>query len=258
MEEKNIPALQKGAERVRGREYPAPEAPPLELDVGKAGSADRGGRAGPIACPLRQRKPRAAVFAAGRGGGGVYPVSEGQHARCSCARRRQPVRGVFWPGARRAAPMPLASMWTPRLPCRSTRGKTEPSFRAGLRSCARGLPAEAPRRRRCSPPLSGGATHRRAKTTAFARPRARAALYRLIRRGRVRGGLQPLFAQLGADRTGKTLAGLAALTQLGLIEISEAGRAKKICAHTRGGQRIFSAPDPEGAGGITTLANYDL
>jgi single-stranded-DNA-specific exonuclease len=46
-----------------------------------------------------------------------------------------------------------------------------------------------------------------------------AVLYRLIRAGGVSADdLMPTFAALGAENTGKTLAGLAALTELGLIE----------------------------------------
>lgn len=49
-----------------------------------------------------------------------------------------------------------------------------------------------------------------------------ATVYRLVRAGGVPAGdLQPLFAQLGPDHTGRTLAALDALAELGLIEERE-------------------------------------
>ena len=100
VEEKNIPALQKALNEFAVREYPVPEAPPLELDVEvrldqlTVGDVQGLGYLAP--CGNGNPAPlfllRDAVVE------GVYPVSEGRHTRV-----RLPVRGVFWPGARRAA-----------------------------------------------------------------------------------------------------------------------------------------------------------
>ena len=69
-------------------------------------------------------------------------------------------------------------------------------------------------------------------------------LYRMIQKGEVWAqDLQPVFAKLGPENTGRILAGLTALTQLGLVEICETGGAKKYApVPVAQKQDLFSAP----------------
>ena len=69
-----------------------------------------------------------------------------------------------------------------------------------------------------------------------------AALYRLIRQGGVSADdLLPLLARMGAEHTGRTLVGLKALRQLGLVQVRRENGARRIAPAPVEGKKDLSA-----------------
>ena len=248
VEEKNIPALQKALNEFAAREYPVPEAPPLELDVEvrldqlTVGDVQGLGYLAP--CGNGNPAPlfllRDAVVE------GVYPVSEGRHTRVRLRQGGGSLYAAYFGLAPAELPYAIGQHVDAALTLSVYEGKNGAQLSGRIKELRpAGLPAEAPAQAALFTAFERGAALTAGQKQLLLPDRGHiAALYRLIRQGGVfAGDLQPLFAQLGADRTGKTLAGLAALTQLGLIEISEAGGAKKFAPTPVAGKKdLFSAP----------------
>ena len=153
---------------------------------------------------------------------GIWPMgAEGRHAASSCMgrrftllrrasalrRRRLPIRQQWWrPRSRSRSSTGAAGRWCPHT-----------SRLSALRSWAI-LPVNRPRGLKRSAPAA--ASTRPAPRALPARRRG--ILYRRIRGGHVAAAdLQPVFAAEGPQNTGKTLASLTALQELGLIEEQE-------------------------------------
>lgn len=246
--EENIPALRAALNEFAARAYPVVEAPPLELDVevrlDSLTVVDVQGLAYLAPCGNGNPAPlfllRDAVVE------GVYPVSDGRHTRVRLRQGGGSLYAAYFGVAPAELPYEIGQHVDAALTLSVYEGKNGPQLSGRIKELRpAGLPAAVPAQAALFTAFERGAQLTPEQKRQLLPDRGHiAALYRLIREGGVfAGDLQPLFAKLGPEQTGKTLTGLAALTQLGLIQVAEEGGAKKFAPIPVAGKKdLFSAP----------------
>lgn len=246
--EENIPALRAALNEFAAKEYPVLQAPPLELDVAVKLDALTVNEVQGLEylAPCGNGNPAPLFLLADAVLEGVYPVSEGRHTRLRLRQGGSSFYAAYFGISPTALPYEIGAHLDVALTISVYQGKNGPQLSGRVREVRpAGLAEVVPEQAALFNAFEHGAALEKQQKQQLLPDRAHiAALYRLIREGKVfAGDLQPLFVKMGAQQTGKTLTGLAALTQLGLVEIVEAGGAKKFAPIPVAEKKdLFSAP----------------
>ena len=246
--EDQIEAFRAAINAYAAKEHPVLKAPPLQLDIAirldeLAVSEVQGLD---YLAPCGNANPAPLFFLPDAVIDGIYPVSDGRHTRL---RLRQggsvmyaayfgigPARFVYAVGQRVDVALTVSLY----------EGKNGTQFSGRVREIRpAGLPDVVGEQVALYQAFSSGAALSEKQKRLLLPTREHIAnLYRTIRGGTVFSeDLQPLFAAMGPENTGKTLAGLRALRQIGLIEVRLVDGANKfVLIPTSGKRDLFSAP----------------
>lgn len=218
-----IPAFRAAINAWAAKEVPAPRPEPLTADAAVSiaelalGPVQELGRL----APFGPGNPTPRLLVENAVVDGLWPMgSEGRHTRLRLRQGNDTCFVSLFGTPPDAVPYPVGTAVDAVVEASIFQGRNGPMVSAhcrGLRPA--GLGNEPAEQAAAFESLRAGAVLPPAEAAAFLPDRtAIAALYRLVRAGGVPAGdLQPLFARLGPDHTGRTLAGLAALDELGLI-----------------------------------------
>ena len=222
VKEENIQALRTKMNEWAAKEYPVLICPPLEPDLSVC--LDKipldALRVLDKMAPYGSGNPMPRFLLENAAIEAVYPVSEGKHVRL---RLRQGATS-FYAVCFGISPARLPYAAGDKIDAVLTLSVYE--ARAGAQCSGRilemrpaGLGNEAARQAALWEALRSGADLDKAQTAQLFPARGdMVALYQALRAGRWHADdLQPLFGRLGAENTGKTLVGLLALEQLGLV-----------------------------------------
>ncbi len=246
--EENIPALRRALNEYAARECPVPAIPSVEMDVevrlDQISVEEVQGLDYLAPCGAGNPAPlflvRDAVVEA------VYPVSEGRHTRLRLRQGNGVLYAALFGQAPEKLAYPVGSHVDAALSLSVFEGRSGPQVSGRIRELRpAGLENCAPRQAAVYTAFRQGANLEKSEKGQLLPDRAHvAAVYRLIRGGGVSAeDLLPLFARMGSQTTGKTMAGLEALLQLGLVEVKEIGGAKTfVPVAVEGKKDLESAP----------------
>ena len=244
----NIPALRGALNDYAARECPAIEAAPLRLDaaidLGSLSVADV--QSLDYLAPCGNENPAPLLFLGDAVIDGVYPVSDGRHTRLRLRQGGGCLYAACFGLGPAQLPYAVGDHVDAALTLSVYQGKNGPQLSGRVRELRpAGLPEAAPQQAALLAAFRSGAPLTGAQKALLLPDRAHiAALYRLIREGGVYADdLQPLLARMGAHSAGKTLAGLEALMQLGLVETRAVAGANRLApVAVQGKKDLFSAP----------------
>ena len=248
VKEENIPALRKALNEFAAREYPVLESPPLELDVTvrldtltvqEVEGLD-------YLAPCGNGNPAPLFLLENALIEGVYPVSDGRHCRLRLRQGGGCLYAAYFGVSVAQLPYQTGDRVDAAITLSIYQGKNGPQLSGRIRELRpAGLPAQTARQAALFDAfLHGSKLADRQRQELLPQRALIVTLYCMIQKGEVWAqDLQPVFAKLGPENTGRILAGLTALTQLGLVEICETGGAKKYApVPVAQKQDLFSAP----------------
>ena len=228
--EENLPELRRRLNEWAARECPVLVTPPLECDLSihlDRITVESVRRLDQLA-PYGAENPAPVFLLEKAVVEGVYPVSEGRHCRLRLRQGNACIYAVWFGMHRSSCPMPPAMWWTRPEPLglrgrpgRAAFGTHSGAAPGGLGNAAAQQSALVQALRRSSPLT--------AQQRALIAPERSdiITVYRELQARRWHAeDMQPLFAKLGEEHTGKTLVALTALEQVGLIAAVERGGAK--------------------------------
>ncbi len=248
IQQENIEALRVALNEFAAKEYPVLECPPLELDV--AVQLDR----------LSVTEVQGLDYLAPCGNGnpaplfllqdamveGVYPVSDGRHCRLRLRQGASSFYAAYFGISVNELPYQIGDRVDAAITLSVYEGKNGPQLSGRIKELRpAGLPDTVAKQAAIFDAFCHGMQLSPQNRTMLLPQRSHiVAIYRMIQEGTVWAqDLQPVFAKLGAEHTGKTLVGLMALTQLGLVEVCETGGAKKYAPIPVAEKKdLFSAP----------------
>ena len=244
----NLPALRKALNEFAAREYPVLECPPLELDVAvrlDQLTVDQVEGLHYLA-PCGNGNPAPLFLLENALVEGVYPVSDGRHCRLRLRQGNTSFYAAYFGVSVEQLPYQTGDHVDAALSLSIYEGKNGPQLSGRVRELRpAGLPPIVAKQAALFEAYIHGARLPEAQRQMLLPQRGFiVALYRMIQEGSVWAqDLQPVFAKLGPEHTGKVLVGLAALTQLGLVEVCEDGGAKKYApVPVKEKRDLFSAP----------------
>ena len=244
--EEDIPALRRAINEYAAREHPVLQAPPLRLDAAVRLDALNVADVESLSylAPCGHENPAPVFFLGDAVVDGTFPVSDGKHTR---VRLRQGGASIF-AVCFGTAPAQLAYQPGDRVDAALTlsvyEGKNGPQLSARVRALRpAGLPDEAVRQAALYEAFNCGASLTKEEKRLLLPDRAHiASLYRLIRQGSVSAeDPLPLLARMGAENTGRTLTGLKALRQLGLVQVRRENGARRLAPAAVEGKKDLSA-----------------
>lgn len=248
IQQENIEALRVALNEFAAKEYPVLECPPLELDV--AVQLDR----------LSVTEVQGLDYLAPCGNGnpaplfllqdamveGVYPVSDGRHCRLRLRQGASSFYAAYFGISVNELPYQIGDRVDAAITLSVYEGKNGPQLSGRIKELRpAGLPDIVAKQAAIFDAFCHGMQLSPQNRAMLLPQRSHmVAIYRMIQEGTVWAqDLQPVFAKLGAEHTGKTLVGLMALTQLGLVEVCETGGAKKYAPIPVAEKKdLFSAP----------------
>lgn len=248
IQQENIEALRVALNEFAAKEYPVLECPPLELDV--AVQLDR----------LSVTEVQGLDYLAPCGNGnpaplfllqdamveGVYPVSDGRHCRLRLRQGASSFYAAYFGISVNELPYQIGDRVDAAITLSVYEGKNGPQLSGRIKELRpAGLPDTVAKQAAIFDAFCHGMQLSPQNRAMLLPQRSHiVAIYRMIQEGTVWAqDLQPVFAKLGAEHTGKTLVGLMALTQLGLVEVCETGGAKKYAPIPVAEKKdLFSAP----------------
>ena len=248
IQQENIEALRVALNEFAAKEYPVLECPPLELDV--AVQLDR----------LSVTEVQGLDYLAPCGNGnpaplfllqdamveGVYPVSDGRHCRLRLRQGASSFYAAYFGISVNELPYQIGDRVDAAITLSVYESKNGPQLSGRIKELRpAGLPDTVAKQAAIFDAFCHGMQLSPQNRTMLLPQRSHiVAIYRMIQEGTVWAqDLQPVFAKLGAEHTGKTLVGLMALTQLGLVEVCETGGAKKYAPIPVAEKKdLFSAP----------------
>lgn len=246
--QENIPALRKALNDYAAEHCPVPEAPALKMDVeiqlDQLTVEDVLGL--DSLAPYGNGNPSPLFLVKNALVEAVYPVSEGKHSRL----RLRQGGSVLYAACFGQAPESLAYQAGTHVDAAMSlsvfQGRNGPQISGRIRALRpAGLENCAPRQAAVFQAFKQGAALEPGQKSQLLPDREHtAAVYRLVRQGQVFAeDLQPLFAKIGSETAGKTMASLEALLQLGLIEIKEISGARRFAPVAVAGKKdLDSAP----------------
>ena len=229
-----------------GKEYPVLETPPLRLDASVRLDSLTVADVESLSylAPCGHENPAPVFFLQDAVVDGVFPVSDGKHTRL----RLRQGNGSIFAACFGTAPAQLAYQPGDRVDAALSlsvyEGKNGPQLSARVRALRpAGLPDEAVRQAALYEAFNRGASLTSEEKRLLLSDRAHiAALYRLIRQeGASVDDLLPLLARMGAQNTGRTLVGLKALRQLGLVQVRRENGARRLAPAPVEGKKDLSA-----------------
>lgn len=245
IEEKNIDAFRKAINRWAGEVCPVPEAPPLLLDA-EAALAELTVPAVQELVrlePFGRENPVPLLLIRGAAVDGLWTLgSEGRHTRIRLRQGNAAAFVSLFGTAPQDFAYPVGSLVDAAVEVSIFQGRSGPMVSAHLRAIRPAGFGNGPSHQAALfEAFCAGSALTREQAADFLPARAdTVTLYRRIRGGGVASGdLQPLLAAQGAEQTGKTLASLTALEQLGLIE-QKAGHWQAVSGVQK--QDLASAP----------------
>ena len=248
IQEQNIPALRQALNQFAAQEYPVLESPPLQLDV--AVKLDRltveDVQGLDYLAPCGNGNPAPLFMLADAMIEGIYPVSDGRHCRLRLHQGMSTLYAVYFGMNPAQLPYQIGDRVDAALSLSVYEGKNGPQMSGRIKELRpSGLPPTVAKQAALFDAFRHGAPMTAADRQLLMPQRSHiVALYRMIQEGTVWAqDLQPVFAKLGPENTARTLVGLEALTQLGLVEICEDGQANKYAPiPVAQKQDLFSAP----------------
>ena len=248
VKQENIEALRAALNQFAAREYPVMECPPLELDVSvrldQMSVSEVEGL--DYLAPCGNGNPAPLFLLENALIEGVYPVSDGRHCRLRLRQGGSCFYAAYFGVGINQLPYQTGDHIDAAITLSIYEGKNGPQLSGRIKELRpAGLSAIVAKQAALFDAfIHGAALTAQQKQLLLPQRSHVVALYRMIQEGGVWAqDLQPVFAKLGTDHTGKTLAGLTALTQLGLVEVCEDGGAKKYAPIPVKQKRdIFSAP----------------
>ena len=246
VKEENIPALRRAINEFAAKEYPVLETPPLRLDASVRLDSLTVADVESLSylAPCGHENPAPVFFLQDAVVDGVFPVSDGKHTRL----RLRQGNGSIFAACFGTAPAQLAYQPGDRVDTALSlsvyEGKNGPQLSARVRALRpAGLPDEAVRQAALYEAFNRGASLTSEEKRLLLPDRAHiAALYRLIRQeGASVDDLLPLLARMGAQNTGRTLVGLKALRQLGLVQVRRENGARRLAPAPVEGKKDLSA-----------------
>lgn len=246
VKKENIPALRRALNEYAAREYPVLEAPPLRLDAAldleRLTVADVESLS--YLAPCGNENPAPLFFLGDAVVEAVYPVSDGRHSRLRLRKGAGSLYAVCFTVSPAQLPYQPGDRVDAALSLSVYEGKNGPMLSGRVRALRpAGMPDTVPHQAALFEAFLCGAALEPAQK-ALLRPGREhiAALYRTIRQGGVfADDLRPLLVRLGAENTGRTLAGLKALEQLGLVETRQEGGAGRIAPAAVSGKKDLAA-----------------
>lgn len=244
VKEENIPALRRAINEFAAKEYPVLETPPLRLDAAVRLDSLTVADVESLSylAPCGHENPAPVFFLQDAVVDGVFPVSDGKHTRL----RLRQGNGSIFAACFGTAPAQLAYQPGDRVDAALSlsvyEGKNGPQLSARVRALRpAGLPDEARWQAALYEAFNCGASLTSEEKRLLLPDRAHiAALYRLIRQeGASVDDLLPLLARMGAQNTGRTLVGLKALRQLGLVQVRRENGARRLAPAPVEGKRTF-------------------
>lgn len=246
--EENIPALRKALNEYAASEYPVPAIPCVEMDVEvrlekvnveEVQSLD-------YLAPCGAGNPAPLFLVRDAMVEAIYPVSDGRHTRLRLRQGAGSLYATCFGQAPEKFAYPVGSHVDVALSLSVYEGRNGPQISGRVRELRpAGLENCSPQQAAVYTAFRQGASLEREEKLQLLPDRAHvAAIYRMIRSGGVSAeDLQPLFARMGSQLTGKTMAALDALLQLGLVEIREIGGAETfVPVAVEGKKDLESAP----------------
>ena len=248
VEEQNLPALRRRMNEWAVRECPVLKRPPLQPDLSL--QLDRTNldavRALDRLAPLGSKNPAPLFLLENCTVEGVYPVSEGRHTRVRLRQGNTTLYAAYF------GMTPTNFAYEPGDAVDVILNLTVYEARSGAQFSGRVQdirPAGLGNAPACQAELfegfCGGAKLTPEQKQQMHPSRQEiVTVYQTLRRGTWHAGdLQPLFARLGAEKTGKILAGVTALKQLGLVaQQDQNGAAVLTLVPTREKKDLASAP----------------
>lgn len=223
IEEENLAAFRGAINQWAARSYPVPKPRPLALDAAVSIAE--------LTLPAVRELERLAPFGSGnhlplflvQGAvvDGVWPLgNEGRHTRLRLRQGEASCFASLFGVAPDALPYRVGMAVDAAMEVGIFNGRSGPMLSAHLRAIRPAGLGNLPSEQAAAFDALCSGTPGAAQAAAFLPSRAdTAAVYRRIRAGEVfADDLQPLFAALGPQNTGKALASIAALTELGLVE----------------------------------------
>ena len=224
IEEENISAFRKAINDWAAREYPVPKPVVLSLDAAVQISE--------LTVPAVQQLARMAPFGGGnpvpllliRGAvvDGVWPLgNEGRHTRLRLRQGNATCFVSVFGTAPDDLPYRVGMTVDVAVEVSIFRGRSGPMVSAHCKAIRPADLGNAPSEQAAwfEALLAGTALPRDQRLACLPTRAEKAAIYRMIRSGTVFAeDLQPVFAAAGPQNTGKTLASITALLELGLIE----------------------------------------
>lgn len=246
--EENIPKLRKALNEYAAKEQEALPAPALELDVEVALDhltvAEVQGL--DYLSPCGSGNPAPVFLVKNAVVEAVYPVSEGRHTRLRLRQGDGVLYAACFGWSPERLPYVPGSHVDVALSLSVYQGKNGPQISGRVQAIRpTGLENTSPRQVAVYTAFRQGVpTEKNIRQQMLPDREHTAAIYRMIRQGQVSAeDLQPLFARMGSETTGKTMASLEALTQLGLVEVKEISGARKfVPVPVTGKKDLNSAP----------------
>ncbi|MCI2046822.1 MAG: single-stranded-DNA-specific exonuclease RecJ [Faecalibacterium sp.] len=226
VEEKNLPELRRRMNAWAAKEYPVIQCPPVRPDLSVR--LDKMSLAAVAAleklAPFGSGNPTPLFLLENAVIEGVYPVSEGRHCRLRLRQGSTSFYAVYFGMAPARLPYAAGDTVDAVLTLSVYEGRGGAQYSGRIQELRPAGLGNAPAEQAAEfEAFCGGAALEKAQLEALRPARADVIrTYQAVRAGKVHADdLQPLFACLGAEQTGKTLAGLLALQQLGLIARAE-------------------------------------
>lgn len=244
----NIEPLRKALNEFAAKEYPVLELPPLQLDVAvqldRLDVSDVQGL--DYLSPCGNGNPAPLFLLQDALVEGVYPVGDGRHCRLRLRQGNSSFYAAYFGITMGQLPYQIGDRVDAAITLSVYEGKNGPQISGRIKELRpAGLSAVVAKQAALFDAFCHGAELLPQDRQMLLPQRSHVVtLYRMIQEGSVWAqDLQPVFAKIGPELTGKTLVGLMALTQLGLVEICETGDAKKYAPVAVAEKKdIFSAP----------------
>lgn len=224
----NLPLLRRRINEWAARECPVMPMPPLQLDVAVALDETTLDEVRGLAylAPCGSGNPAPLFLLEGASIDGIYPVSEGRHTRLRLRQGGSAIYTAYFGVAPGSLPYKVGDQVDAALSLSVYEGKNGPQLSGRVKALRpAGLGNEAARQAVLFESLESGAALS-APDKQLLRP-ARSdtvAVWRMVQGGAVcADDLLPMFAAVGEQNTGKALVSLAALQQLGLVQVCEQG-----------------------------------
>lgn len=248
VEQANLEAFRKQINAYAAQNCPMLEAEPLQLDVAVQLDALSVAEVEGLdyLAPCGNQNPAPLFFLPDAVIDGIYPVSDGRHTRLRLRQGATSMYAAYFGISPAQVPYAMGQKVDVALSVSVYEGKNGKQFSGRIREIRpAGLSDAVSKQVSLYRAFADGMALSAAQKAQLLPSREDiVALYRTIQTGGVfADDMQPLFASLGAQNTGKIMVGLKALAQIGLITVKSSGGVRKYAPVAVTEKRdLFSAP----------------